>query len=157
MTSVGVRLVLAGSFVVMAGCAGSSHQAARPKPAPPASAYSQSQVLDWVTTTLGNGASLVVSQPAGSTDAQLLVPAQQLAVACSVSSHELTQTAWTGNSHRDEVTLDQTLSRIEALVAAHPAGFGPQLGSSLQTMNSDLDALHKDLSSRSGSSRPGTR
>jgi len=136
------------AVVVLAGCGGSTPDAGpvtTTSTVPPP--HTQAQVYGWVSTTLDNGISLVRSVPAPATDAALLPAAMQLSTACSVSQQELTQTTWTGASGGDERSLSATLSQVQALVAAHPTGYGAQLPTATQMITQQLGTLARDVPS----------
>jgi hypothetical protein len=113
-------LPLAGILVVLlAGCSG------HPKAATPAatpSPFTRSQVLGWITPTLGNGISLVGSAPPGASAVQLAAATQPLNTAVSVSLHELGQASWNGSLRIDEKSLVRALNHIKTLTATTPTG-----------------------------------
>ncbi len=149
-----VVLVPAALVLAIAACSPAAPGRAGPPPggsgpesttSTVASQYSHAQVLGWVTPTLDNGISLVRSVAPGSTDAQLLVAAGNLATACAVSAHELGQTTWAGTAGREEAALATTLGRVQELVAQPPAaGLADQLGGDIQTLTQQLQALRQD-------------
>ncbi len=112
-------LVACAVFALLLASCSSSPTVIHPVVTSP-SAFTQVQVLGWVTPTLSNGISLVSSLPPGATAPQLASSSRPLRAAVVVSLHELTQVPWSGPLQKDENSLVKALARIGAQTAVTP-------------------------------------
>jgi hypothetical protein len=122
-------------LVLLAGC---SNEAKADLPSTTTtSAFTRTQVLGWITPTLENGVSLVVSTPTGASAAQLASASQALNTAVSISLRDLAQVSWSGSLSGDERALAKELMRLEVTT-------------SKATGSSNLATLDADVASTQG-------
>ena len=147
---------MAAACLAGTGACSVTHHAAAAPPAPAPStsiatsvagtAYTEAQVLGWITPTVDNGVSFVVTLPPGASAAQLFRASQSLSVACGVARHELAETTWTGPAAGDTSALSGTLGQVVTLVATHPGlGFAQMLDVDVQRVSEGLKRLTADV------------
>jgi hypothetical protein len=129
------------SVVLVAGCTSSAM--VDPSSTSTTGAFTHTQVLSWVTPTLGNGISFVGSLSSGSTTEQMTAASRPLGAAAPVSLHELAQVSWNGALQPSEKELVNALLRIEKLTAVPPGpGYLDQLDDDILSVKGALRALN---------------
>jgi hypothetical protein len=109
-------------------------------------AFTHAQVLGWITPTLDNGSSFLGTLPTDVAAEQIFDDSRPLAVATSVSLHELAEVSWTGRLDLPERRLRVTLERIEDLTSTPPGpGYRNDLGADTQQAQSALTSLKRSV------------